>query len=135
MPELVVEPLFVGPQYQTQVWASREAQAKLEEYVRTKADVGVRYANSADHYARAGFAHYEGKDRPIRHKHEWGIYAIEPAKTLFRLYGFYSTANKTEFIIPSATLKRGNKMRAADKAEAEYASTIKTSGAWKKKES
>ena len=131
MTEVLVQPLFVGQQYQTQVWASQDVLDRIAEFLKGGGDAAAEYILKAQYYAEAGFHQHEGDKRGIRYKWD-GVYAIEPWATLFRLYGFYEPPTKTAFIIPTTTLKKGQKMRKKDKAEVRYAAQVLDSGAWRK---
>lgn len=133
MPDVAVHPLFVGPEFRTQVWATEEVLQAIVDYMEAHGDDADKYMDKVRYYAQAGFDRHEGSRRGIRPKSTWrGVLAIEPWKTLFRLYGFYEPPRKEHFIIVSTTFKKGQRMRGKDKQEAKYAARVLEADNWKK---
>lgn len=129
---VVVCPLYVGDQYETDLWVSADAMKQLDAFRIKKPEAWYEYTTGVKTCAKAGFGRYEGKKNRIRYKKEWRVYALEPRGTLFRLYGCYSAPIKREFIAISSTLKKGGTMRRKDKAAAEFAGKICKEHLWKK---
>ncbi len=83
MDAVVVDELYVGPRYQTDVWAS-EAVLKADAELKSGSKKQKQLANKIEYYAQAGFRNHEGDRRPIRSEGD-GVFRIGRHGDLFRI--------------------------------------------------
>jgi hypothetical protein len=133
MSKIQVKPFCRGPEYRTTVWIATDVAESLKEYLAEDPD-GIKYVNKVHYYAKGGFHNFEGDKESIRSKSAVapGIFAIQLPGKLFRLYGFYETAQKKDFIILTTTFKKGQKMREKDRDEVKLAAAIRDSLNWER---
>jgi len=128
----VVDPLFVGCEFLTNVWISSKAAKELRKFV-TKGP-GKAFLGKLDHYARAGFGRFEFQGGPIRH--EWsGVWRVAHSASLFRLIGFYGGADRGEFIVVDAFKKKGQKLTSAQRDRIDIVADIMRRKNWRKRRS
>ena len=127
-----VEALFVGPEFNTDLWVSDAAIAEIHglDGIDKK-----RFLKKLKSFAEVGFSEHEHRDGPIRHeKDSGGVYRVaHTVKSLFRLIGFYGAA-KTEFIAIAAFRKRGQKLSGPQRDRIRKVAMVKQQGAWKKRQ-
>ncbi len=91
----VVDHLFAGNEYRTEVWIAEKPAKELAKFKR-KGD-GLSFSKKLKRYAERGFREYEGDKSPIRS--EWNdVWRVGHSSTLFRLIGFYEDDDKEVFI-------------------------------------
>lgn len=130
MDTVIVDGLFVGAPYETEVWCSKIVADALDQLQQgTKRERQI--ANKVDYYARAGFRNHEGGHGPIRSEGN-GVFRIGAWGDLFRILGFYSTERKDEFIAIDAFGKREQKLRKNEKLLIERVAHIKSDKLWEK---
>ncbi len=130
---LILRPLFSGKAYRTEVWIGDEASGRLNTWMEEDEEDASDYIDKLEHFAKNWFHNFEGPTKGIRSKgNTWPVILATQPFGLFRLYGFYETAQKKAFLVPSCTMKRGKKMTGADKEECDFASQIKRTGQWVK---
>jgi hypothetical protein len=128
--EVVVYPLHTGQGFKTEVWISERAFDLMVEV--TEKNPKEQIAVKLEHYATNGFGLFEGSKSPIRS--ELGAYRIGH-KTLFRLYGSYSKANRAEFLILDASdTKGGWNLDKRSKKRLENVAKAMKNGSWGKGE-
>ncbi len=124
----IVDGLFVGPEYRTQVWIEEAAGKALENFMRER--VGLQLAKKVKEYAKAGFSTFASTGGPIRY--EWdGVHRIGIRASLFRLIGFYN--GQDEFVIMDAYLKRGQELSSSERRRIDTVARIMASKSWKKR--
>lgn len=128
---VVVRALFVGDDYQTQVWISDSAAGAIKERAGTKENPIGALLMKLQHYARSGFRYFEGKGKPIRYEGD-GVFRVGLRSDLFRLIGFYTGSRKSEFITVDTYRKRGQKRSATYTARVKKVARIKRDGLWRK---
>lgn len=129
----VVDRLFVGPGYVTEVWISEDASAAFDKFTGQTHETGL--VEKLEYYAKAGFAKHEGKKRPILHEGN-GVFRIRLKGTLFRLLGVYEKGRgKRSFIIIDGFEKRGQKLSASDRERIKNVGRVKELEAWKRRNS
>lgn len=120
----IVEELFVGPVYQTQVWIDAESLGQLLED-----EAAGKLATKLEHYAKAGFGRYTSKEGPIKSEGR-GVFRIGLHSSLFRLLGFYN--GQAEFIIVDAFLKKKQKLSGPERAKVATVAAIREQELWVK---
>ena len=128
---LEVRALFVGNDYQTEVWISDAAASAIEQQAGTRESPTGALLVKLRHYARAGFRYFEGKGKPIRYEGD-GVFRIGLRSDLFRLIGFYGGFRKSEFIIVDTYRKRGQKRSATHTTRVMKAAKIRRDELWRK---
>ena|SRR5665213_164507 len=128
-----VEELFAGRDCKTRLWLSETARAALGEFTARREQPRGAFLQKLERYATAGFRHYEGDKKPVRH--EWNqIYRISDGG-LFRLIGFYENeATKADFIVIDAVRKRGEKLSASERATVDRVASVRRDKSWRKKD-
>ena len=122
-----VDPLFVGEEYRTEVWISKQAAKKLEKFVR-KSETGQRFIRKLATYAEEGFTNWEGGPLCL----EWDdVWRIGHSATLFRLIGFYERRPDCWIAIDAIT-KKGQKLSSADRERINAVARVKRQKAWVK---
>lgn len=125
-----VDPLFVGPEFKTEVWASeRVTDAMAENALRDRKK--NEFYSKLKRWATHGFGRYTGKvGTPVKHE---GQHVFRVGDTnLFRIIGFYRLPDHVEFISLDAFKKNGQKLTAAQKARVGKVARIRNEGKWKK---
>lgn len=115
--------LFIGAEFQTQVWASAHIQIALDRNPTLETE---RFLAKVQFIARAGFSMAPST---VRHKSR-GVYAIQLPSSLFRAYGFFHGHDRSHFIMVTCTTKRGQKMNSQDRARLDEAVRIKENSEW-----
>lgn len=128
----VVDKMFVGSQYHTEVWATDRVFDEVEGFARVN-DEGRQFRLKLEHFARAGFAVFEKKG-PIRHMDD-GVYRVGLHSSLFRVYGFYDGVGKRSFIAIDALMKRTTRISSAEKRRINEVARVKRMDLWNKRES
>ena len=127
----IVDGLFVGATYSTQVWISEAAWKAVEKH--TKHEGRLRFLEKVEHYAEAGFGVFEGNRAPIRHE-GGGVYRVANKTTsLFRLIGFYETG-RDSFIIVDAFKKKGQKLSASERNRIAKVAKVKKDRTWRRRQ-
>lgn len=127
---VLVDGLFVGSAFQTEVWISDKAARKLRRF-QQEDNNGPAFVAKLEYYAKAGFGAFEHKQGPIRR--EWsGVYRVGRKDTLFRLIGFYETDERRAFITIDAFTKTGQKPKGPERKRIDEVAAVKSSGNWRK---
>ncbi len=128
----IVDTLFVGDGYRTDVWISEGAKRELSKLVRGKKKrLGQAFLKKLEHYAKAGFAVFEGAKRPI--KYEWDeVYRVADS-ALFRLIGFY-VEGKASFVVIDAFTKRGQQLSKGQMNRITEVGRVKRLRSWKRRD-
>lgn len=127
-----VDRLFVGPEYQTDVWVSEQARKAIGKLIERKGDSGPRFLQKVKHYAKAGFSKFESKNGPV--KHEWkGVYRVAHSSFLFRLIGFYE-GDKGGFIGIDAFMKSGRQLKDSERDRINEVVRVRDLGVWRKRD-
>lgn len=130
MPPVAVHPLLTTPRHRTAVWISAAAAKEFGEYQRTE-QPRSRFIKKLDHFAKTGFGTYEGERKPI-HSVGNGVLRVGGDWTLFRLLGFYSRDDKSEFVVMAAVTKRGQRYDAAERATIEEIARVRDGRNWQR---
>ncbi len=126
----VVDGLFVGNEYRTDVWIAEKAAKVLNKF--RERGAGLKFVKKLRYYARAGFQEFEGDKAPIRF--EWdGVWRVARPSSLFRLIGFYED-DKAAFIAIDAFTKSGTRLSAAERRRINAVARVKRDGLWKKRQ-
>ena len=123
----VVDELFVGDKFRTNVWIAKKPQKELKKFV--ERGEGRRFLQKLQYYARAGFDEFEGDRNPIRNE-GWGTWRIAEPFSLFRLIGFYEGVGKESFIVIDAFAKSGTGLSAAERGRIRQVARVKRDGLW-----
>lgn len=125
----VVDKLFVGSGYRTDVWISEAASSKVCKFVDGKrSQQGRAFLKKVKRYAEIGFGVFEGKKRPIQR--EWGdVWRVAYRESLFRLIGFYDSGKQC-FIVIDAFMKRGMQLSEGQKKRITEVGRVKRFGSW-----
>lgn len=125
----VVDGLFVGNEYRTDVWISEKV-AKALKKLQKRGD-GLRFLQKLEYYAKAGFQKFEGYKTPIRSEGR-GVWRVRHS-SLFRLIGFYDDG-KAAFIAIDAFTKSGTSLSAAERRRIKKVAQVRRDRLWKKKQ-
>lgn len=126
-----VEGLFVGPQFETDVWVTDAVLESLQKLLQKKDR--VRFLEKVKYFATGGFRKFESDNGPIKSEGNHVYRVSQGMNSLFRLIGFYEGA-KIEFIGIIAFRKRGRKLSAPQRAKILKVAKVKQQGTWKKKQ-
>lgn len=127
----VVDGLFSGPGFRTEVLISERAAKELAKQLK-RDHLLKRFLKALEHYARAGFARFEGEKNPIRYEGE-GVWRVAYEPSLFRLIGFYEDEGKTTFVAIDAFKKRGQRLSGAHRARIKEVARVRREGGWRRK--
>jgi mRNA-degrading endonuclease RelE of RelBE toxin-antitoxin system len=125
----VVDGLFVGNEYRTDVWIAERVAKALNKF--QKRGDGRRFLQKLEHYAKAGFQEFTGRDAPIRSEGH-GVWRVRHS-SLFRLIGFYDDGT-TAFIAMDAFTKSGTRLSVAERRRINKVAQVKRGGLWKKRQ-
>lgn len=123
----LVDALFVGNEYRTDVWISehaREALKKAKKRHRREIDILL---GKVSHWAKAGFTEFVGKKAPIKPEGQ-GVLRLGDTSSLFRGLGFFDGDN---FIWIDFIFKRGRRLSDADRDAVSEVARVKKLRAWK----
>ncbi len=124
----IVDELFVGGAYKTDVWISKAAAEHLDEFAGERD--GIRFVKKLEEYAKAGFANFEGASI----LHEWsGVYRVAHRASLFRLVGFYERRPES-FIAIDAFVKHGQQLSKSDRLRIDRVADVCRLHSWKRRE-
>lgn len=132
MSRAIVDPLIVGTEFETEVWASEDVVRAIDELPEGSKERSVVLGKLV-YYARAGFRKHEGKGCPIRNEGD-GVFRIGLWADLFRIIGFYTSDRRDEFIAISAFTKRGQKLVKQERKKIKIVARIKQDGSWRKRD-
>jgi hypothetical protein len=104
---IVVTELKLGVPCATRILISQKASDKLDAFL-TEKDSEDRFAKTLKRIAAHGFWNFQGPGRTVRPE-GGGVFAIGISKFLFRIAGFYSKADRTEFVAIDAYEKPGQR--------------------------
>jgi len=129
----IVDALFVGSDFVTSVWMSRDADKTLKKFQKKHRTEIPKLLAKVEHWAEGGFVNFEGGEGyPIKHESDGpGVYRLGH-KTLFRLLGFYENDDKGLFIIIDAFLKSGESLNSSDKDRIRAVANVKKYRQWQK---
>ena len=129
----IVDRLFVGPQYATEVWISEQAAGALKKFTKRDRATAARMLRNVERWAESGFQNYEGDEgTPIRHEgHE--VYRVAYRSSLFRLIGFYEKDNRAVFIIMDAFRKRGRKLSKPERERITEVASVRDKNEWRRR--
>ena len=129
----VVDSLFEGSKYATEVWISDKAAKAFKKFKKRDPSMASRFLQSLEHYAEAGFANFEGKKgTPVRHEGD-AVYRVAYSASLFRLIGFYEEADKTVFIAMDAFLKGGQELSSSERNRLKNVASIRDKQEWRRR--
>lgn len=123
--------LFVGPQYETEVWVTDGVLASLEKLLQKKDR--VRFIAKVKYYATGGFQNFESDKGPIKSEGNHVYRVSQGVSSLFRLIGFYEGA-KTAFIGITAFRKHGRKLSASEQEKILRVARVRRHRTWKKRQ-
>ncbi len=127
----VVDGLFVGNEYRTEVWIAEKAAKALNKF-RRRGD-GREFLQKLAHYSKAGFQEFEGDKNPIRSEGH-GVWRVRHSpSSLFRLIGFYEDGDKAAFIAIDAFTKSGTRLSAAERGRIKSVAQVRRDRLWKKR--
>lgn len=125
---VIVDRLFVGTSYATEVWSSDSVIKALND-LQNSGTKSAGIVAKLDYYASAGFRRFEGKHNPIRNENN-GVWRIGLSGDLFRIIGFYTSDRKNEFIAIESFQKHGQKLRKHERKIIKYVAHIKRDELW-----
>lgn len=125
----MVDPMFVGDKFRTDVWTSEKAGKELAGHVRKDSD--GQFMRRLKRYSTNGFVNFEGNRNPIRREQD-AVWRVR-AGTLFRLIGFYEDATKTSFIVIDAFKKRGQKLSVAQQHRIREVVRVRSERRWRRR--
>ena len=125
----VVDELFVGEDYATEVWVFEVVRDKLDQLGRTNA--GRRFFEKIEYYAKQGFGDFTGgKGCPIQPEWE-GTFRVSHSKSsLFRIIGFFDGPGNGVFIAMDAFTKRGQGLSNAQRKRIDAVAKVKSGHNW-----
>lgn len=127
-----VDPLFVGPDFLTDVWVTEQAMKQLGKFKKSGTPY-KQYLLKLKHYATNGFWNFEGNEgEPIRAEGS-SVYRVAHVSSLFRLIGFYEDDTRTVFISIDAFKKGGRKLTSAQRDRINTVARVKKERRWKKR--
>lgn len=127
----VVDELFVGDDFATDVWASEDVQQALG---RLPPDVRVRFLDKLRYYATGGFGVFTGgRGRPIRVEWE-GVFRVAHSPSLFRVIGFFDERHNAVFIAMDAFKKQGKKLTSKERRRIDAVARVNAQGNWRKRD-
>ena len=130
MDKHIVDGIFVGPDFRTNVWLAEKAQKTLKKFIKRRKALG--FVEKIEHYATVGFWEYEGDGQPIRH--EWdGVYRIGRFSGLLRLVGFYEEDDKTRFIAIDVFEKSGRQLTMSERKRIDEVARVKSEELWERR--
>lgn len=129
----VVDDLFTGSAFATQVWISASGAKALGKLQKKDRITTQRFLAKIKRYAENGFADHEGPKLPIRDEGN-GVFRIANERdSLFRLIGFYENDDRSRFVIIDAFLKRGTKLSSDHKARIKEVGRVKRDNNWRRR--
>ena len=125
----VVDDLFVGDEYRTDVWIAEKAAKALNKF--QKRGDGLRFLQKLEYYAKVGFKKFDGFKNPIRSEGR-GVWRVRHS-SLFRLIGFYDDG-KAAFIAIDAFTKSGTSLSVAERKRINKVAQVKRDRLWKRRQ-
>jgi hypothetical protein len=111
----------------TTVWLSDSAANELTAFVQS--NDGKEFAKKLKEIARSGFQFFEPK---IVESQGSGVYRVGIKLSLFRMYGFYGSGFKTEFIGIVADYKPGQRRGKRISQRVKEVARVKKFNLWRK---
>lgn len=128
----VVDELFVGEAYATQVWVSEVVRDKLDRLGRT--DAGRRFLEKIAYYAEQGFGDFTGgRGCPIRTEGQGTFRVSQSVSSLFRVIGFFDGPDNAVFIAMDAFTKKGQGLSNAQRKRIAEVARIKAKHEWRRR--
>lgn len=126
-----VDVLYVGGEFVTSVWISRQANRTLSKFARKHRQEIPNLLDKVRFWATGGFKRFEGREGfPIKHERD-GVYRLGH-KSLFRLFGFYENDEGESFVIIDAILKTGRSLGSHEQDHIREVARVKAEGSWRK---
>jgi len=123
--------LNFGTTCRTRIWLSETALKELSRF-RRKGDPNGVWFKKLKHHAVNGLVNAERSTPPIVRHEGQGVYRIGFRDSLFRLVGFYSNGQKSEFIVIDALTKSGQKLSKAERDRIKAIADVKSSVLWRR---
>ena len=130
---IVVDELFVGGSFKTDVWIATKAAYIHGLKKLLKPEEMRRFLNKLEYWATAGFAKFEGKTgKPIRPEgRDREVFRIGTTWSLFRLLGFYADSDAS-FVVIDAFMKRGRQLSSGNRERIEAVAGVNREETWEK---